>query len=74
MHNQRLPELGAKPLLAGGAPQHAADARVRALEQATALELCLTEREHEEIGFDVGGLSGRDGEVEHGWARGVRRA
>ncbi len=66
VHHQRLPELAAKPLLAGRASQHAADAPVRALEQAAAFELCLAEREHEQIGFDVGGLCGRDGEVEHG--------
>jgi hypothetical protein len=74
VHDQRLPELGAKPLLADGASQDAAAARVRALEQAIAGELCLSKREHEQVGFEVGGLVGRDDEVGHGGCARVRRA
>ena len=68
VHHQRLSELGAEPLFAGGAPEDAADAGIDARERLAALELGLADREHDEVGVDIGGFGGGDGQVEHGMA------
>jgi hypothetical protein len=64
VRDQRLSRLRAKPLVGRGAPKHAADQGVDAVENLSALELGLADGEREQFGFDDGGVLA--GEFDHG--------